>query len=261
MNLRDVLAAPDLSEVTDVATVTAVNSDGSLGVDFGGREVNPVAALDTGWTPSVGLVVACVQLQQSWLVLGPVRSSNAATVPVMSSLAFPFDVLPAASGAVSPLVVNVSDTGSWRPRGPGGWMQSDVYQGAYSTTWGYYRGCYFYGGTAFDALAGTTCTSLTIHLSRKGSGGIAGAESVYLAPHTHASQPSGAPYFPVGARKHLGPAWNGTADIALPVEWGQGLIDGQYAGIGHLYSGTADYAIFNGKAADALTGRLTIVFS
>lgn len=260
MILRDAL--PSLSDdALDLATISAVNADGSLGVDFGGRESNPVPALDTGWTPSVGMTVACARLGTSWLVLGPTRTSNPATVAASLSLAFPFNVLAASTGATSPLTVSATGTGSWRPSGPGGWMSSDVYQGAYSTKWGFYRGCYFYGSGAFDAMEGTRCTGLTIHLSRKGNGGIAGAESVWLAPHTHPTQPGAKPYFPVAAKRYDGPAWNGTADIALPVEWGQGLIDGKYAGIGHLYSGTGDYAIFNSKADDALTGRLTVSFT
>ena len=261
MNLRDVIATPNLDTV-DVATILAVYADGTLSVDFGGgRVVDPCPALDTGWTPSKGLSVACVRMAASWLALGPIRSANPATVATSASLAFPFVVLGSAPVSASPLVVSATGTGSWRPSGPGGWMQSDVYQGAYSTQWGFYRGCYFYGSSAFDSLAGTTCTGLTITLSRKGSGGVAGPESVWLAPHPEPTKPGGAPYFPVAAVKYAGPAWGGTSTITLPTEWGQGLIDGKYAGIGHLYAGTADYAIFNSVGADSASGRLSVSFS
>jgi hypothetical protein len=262
MMLRDAFGPANESDTLDLALVNALNSDGTLGVDFGGGKISdPVPALDSGWTPTIGMTVACARLGTSWLVLGPTRSSNPSTVGVSASLAFPFVVLAAASGASSPVTVSASATGSWRPSGPGGWMSSDVYQGAYSTKYGFYRGCYFYGSTAFDAMAGTTCTGLTITLSRKSSGGVSGAEDVWLAPHGHASQPSTKPFFPVAARKYAGPAWGGTVTITLPTEWGQGLIDGTYAGIGHLYSGTGDYAIFNSVASDAASGRLAVSFA
>lgn len=263
MSLRDAFAinADDDDRVV-LGALSALNADGTVGVDFGGGiEANPVPALDSGWTPSVGLTVACARFGTSWLVLGPTRRSNPTTVGVSASLAFPFTVLGASSGASSPVTVSATGTGSWRPSGPGGWMSSDVYQGAYSTKYGFYRGCYFYGSSAFNALEGATCTGLTITLSRKGSGGISGAESVWLAPHGHATQPGGKPAFLATARKYTGPAWGASATITLPAEWGQGLIDGTYAGIGHLYAGTADYAIFNSVGADAASGRLSIAFA
>lgn len=260
-NLRDALAPETGLETVEVATVTALNADGTLGVDFGGRVADPVPALDTGWVPAEGMAVACVRMGGSWLVLGPTRSANATTAPVDITFAFPFDVLPAATVVPSPLVVSATATGSWRPRGPGGWMQSDVRQGAVSTAWGYYDGLWFYGSGAFASLEGQTATSLTIRVSRPSSGGVGAPEPLYIAPHVHPTQPGGAPYFPVAPRKYPGPAWGGTSTITLGTDWGQGLIDGKYAGLGLRYSGTADYVILNSVSTDALSGQLTLGFS
>lgn len=260
-SLRDALAgSPDSSALVSSATVTDLGADGTVSVDLGSGRVVASAMVLATYTPAVGDVVQAIRRdEQSWLVLGTTRSSNPTTVDVTASLAFPFNVVPAAPGVANPLVVAANNIQSWRNNE--GWYgaseSNNAAQGAYSTTWGYYRGCYFYGN-AFTSLAGRTCTGLTIRLHRKGSGGISGAERIWLAPHTHASQPSGSPYFTESARQVGTLAWNATDTFTLPTAWGQALIDGRYKGFGHLYLGTADYAVMHGLETDSLSGQLSL---
>lgn len=259
--LRDALSKPDPDPLVWLATITSIDAGGTVGIDLGGGRTIDVASVLSSYTPRVGDVVQVLRRDGStWLVLGDVRDSNQTTVDVTTSLSFPFNVAPAAPAVANPFVVDSNNIQSWRNNE--GWSgaaeSNNAAQGAFSTTWGYYRGCYFYGSTAFSALKGATCTGITIRLHRDGSGGIAGGERQWIAPHTHATQPSGAPYFPVGATNVGSLAWNGIGTFALPTIWGQRLIDGVYKGFGHLYLGTADYSICVGLGSDALSGRLSI---
>lgn len=263
-DLRDVLTSPDDVGAVLTATIASIDADGTVGVDFGGgRTVDRCAVLSV-YTPVMGDSVQVLRRDaSSFLVLGAVRDFNATSVSVSASLAFPYNVYAPLPSTPTPstgtLVVPATAIRSWRDNE--GWSgaseSNSAAQGAYSTRWGYYRGCYFYG-SAFSSLKGATCTRLRIRLHRKGAGGIAGPENVYLALHAHASIPSGAPYFTTGARRVGSLAWNDTAEFDLPVSWGQALINGTAKGIGHLYLGTADYAVFHGLGTDSLSGRLTL---
>ena len=263
MLLRDALSGgPDSDELAPSGTITGVSADGTVAVDFGGGRVISSCEVLASYTPASGDSVRVMRAgPASWLVLGTVRTSNPTTVDVTASLSFPFNVTPAApSGAASPLVVPAATIRSYRDNE--GWSgaaeSNNAAQGAYSTRYGYYRGCYFYGAGAFTGLAGRTCTSLTIRLARTGSAGIAGGENIWLAPHTHDGIPAGAPYFPVSPVNVGQLAWNGTGTFTLPVAWGQALIDGVYKGIGHRFLGTSDYAVFKGLAADSLSGQISL---
>jgi hypothetical protein len=257
---RAIEGAPDSPPAVSSATVTELAVDGTVTVDLGSGRVVASALVLASYTPSVGDVVQVLRRdEQSWLVLGSTRTSNPTTVDVTASLAFPFNVVAASPGGSNPLVVAPNNIQSWRNNeGWSGAAESNhAAQGAYSTTWGYYRGCYFYG-SPFTALAGRTCTGLTIRLHRTGSGGISGAERIWLAPHTHASQPTSSPYFAASAIQVGTLAWNATGTFTLPTSWGQALIDGTYKGFGHLYLGTADYAIMAGLDTDTLSGQLSL---
>lgn len=259
-DLRDALTSPDALSDIRTGVIASIAADGTVGVDFGGGRVIARCACLATYAPATGEAVQVIRRDaSSWLVLGATRTSNATTVPVGASLSFPFNVKPAASVAANPLVVSAASSRSWRRNE--GWYKPEVYQGAYSTTWGYHRGLYFYGSSAFASLAGQTCTSVTIRLPRTSAGGQSGAEPVYIAPHVHASQPSGSPYFPVAARKFTGAAWGGVVTVTLPADWGQKLIDGVYKGFGLAYDGTTDYAIYQSVAADSTAGRLSIAWS
>jgi hypothetical protein len=260
--LRDALAgAPDAPDAVTSATLTEIATDGTVSVDLGSGRVVASAMVLATYTPSVGDVVQVIRRDTStWLVLGPTRTSSPATTNVTLSLSFPFNVTPASPGGANPLVVAANNVQSWRNNeGWSGAAESNrAGQGAYSTTWGYYRGCYFYGAGAFTGLAGRTCTGVTLRLHRTGSGGISGAERMWIAPHTHATQPASAPYFPVAAVNIGSLAWNATGTFSLPTSWGQKLIDGVYKGFGHLYLGTADYAICHGLDTDSLSGQVSL---
>jgi hypothetical protein len=257
---RAIEGAPDSPPAVSSATVTELAVDGTVTVDLGSGRVVASALVLASYTPAVGDVVQVLRRdEQSWLVLGSTRTSNPTTVRVRTSLAFPTRVLSAPPGGSNPLVVAPNNIQSWRTK-VNSWTGEDesnrAAQGSY-TTRGYYEGCYFYGN-AFTSLAGRTCTGLTIRLHRRGSGGIAGAERIWLAPHTHASQPTSSPYFAASAQNVGTLAWNASDTFTLPTSWGQALIDGRYKGFGHLYLGTADYAIMHGLDTDSLSGQLSL---
>lgn len=265
-DLRDSLVrSPDDFGVIRPATIRTVNTDGTVDVDLGDGRMVAAARVLSSYTPGSGRVVEVMARDtSSWLVLGEARTSNPTTVDAQVSMSFPFNVTPAApSGAANPLVTSAVDVQSWRNNeGWNGAAESNrVAQGAHSTAWGYYRGLYFYGANTFASLDGRTCTSLSIRIARLGRGGNGAAEPVWLAPHTHATQPSGAPYFAAPAINVGSLAWNLSATFTLPAAWGQGLIDGRYAGIGHLYLGTADYALFHGLDTNPQSGQLSMGWS
>ena len=262
--LRDAMPTPDANGVQK-AIVTSVSADGTAAIDLPGvGSVDSCAVLDT--TSSPPLPGDTVQVMRtgpmSWLVLGKIRTFNPPAARITASLSFPFNVTPAASGAANPLVVPANNIRSYRSNeGWSGATESNrAAQGAYSTRWGYYRGCYFYGSGAFSSIAGHTCTSFKIRLSRLSSGGIAGGENQWLALHAHPTIPSTAPLFTVGAVNVGTLAWGASAVFTLPTWWGQRLID-VGGGVGHLYSGTSDYSICKSLSEDSLSGRLEFGWS
>lgn len=257
MNLRDALAQKDSPEHVQSATIYSIDPAGTVGIDFGGGQIVDRAYVLSSYDPVIGAAVEVLQRTKStWLVLGEIRGSNSTTLGFTRSWAFPYNVTPANPSVADPFVVNANAVRSWRVTDP--WTKNEAYQGAYTTTWGYYRGLYFYGNGAFSPIAGATCTGITIRLHRTGSGGNGGAEPCWIAPHVHESVPTGSPYFAESAVNVGSLAWNGVGTFALPTSWGQGLIDGTYKGFGHLYLGTSDYAIFHAYGTDSLTGQLSI---
>lgn len=261
LDLALALAPADTLATISAATIADIAADGTVSVDLGGGRVVPgCRVLATSYSPTTGDSVEVVRRDaNSFLVLGAVRTSAPTTVEVSDSVGLAWTVQPAYGEAASSgsKIVNATDTQSYRSSDK--WERDDVYQGAYSSSvsLGYFRGCYFYGN-AFGSLVGKRCTRLRIRLSRKGSGGIAGAESIYLAPHAHASRPSGSPIWRASARNVGSLAWGDSGTFDLPVSWGQALIDGTVKGFGHLRDSSSDYAIFNSLAADSLSGRLTL---
>jgi hypothetical protein len=222
------------------------------------------------YTPQTGDPVQVMRRDNaSWLVLGTTRTSNPTTVAVGRSWGFPYNITPAtpppvgSGGPANPYVVAAGATHSWRDSE--GWsvtIGDTVGQGAFSTQYGYYRGCYFYGDTAFAALAGRTCTRLRIKIVRTGAGGLTGGTQQIIAPHAHGSQPANPPYFiPSFGTVNAGSvAWSSSGTFDLPVSWGQALIDGTARGLGHLLlaAGNGNYSLNAGKSADSTTGQLTI---
>lgn len=258
LTLRDALTAPDSDLLVSAAVVTAIYADGTADIDLGGGRRVKACPVLASYTPATGDNVQALRRDSSsWLVLGATRLSNATTVSVGNSLSFPYNVNPAPVSVANPFVVSATRTASWRNNE--GWYLTEPRQGSYSTTYGYHRGLYFYGANAFAPLAGTTVTRVRIHLARQSSGGSGGGVPNYLAPHVHATQPSGEPIFTTSSATNVGSlAWGASGDFDLPVAYGQALVNGTAKGIGHLYLGTTYYSILQSLAADASVGRLTI---
>lgn len=257
MSLRDALATPDALGDIITATVSAVAADGTVSLDFGGGRVVSRCPVLSTFTPGPGDSVQVLRRDSSsWLVLGTIRTSSPATVNVTASLSFPFNVLPATSRA-TPFDVWAAGSRSWRQ--DLGWDRATVVQGSPSAADGYHRGLYFYGDVIPD-LAGRLATSLSITIVRE-AGGTAAAVPVYIAPHAHDAQPTGAPYFTADPIVVGTIAPGATLTFTLPTAWGQDLIDRKVKGFGHLYLGTEDYAVFTSPATVGGSGRLILGWS
>lgn len=259
------LSSPDSSAAVATATIVGINADGTVVVDFGAARRSGKCLVLAGYTPLFGDVVQVLARDgSSWLVLGSVRTSNATTQNLVVSCRTPRNIVPSTSGVPNPFVVSAAATGSWRDAD--GWSQSAPYQGAYSPSRGYYRGCYFYGPGAFAALAGRTVTSVQIRLHRHtaiGGGGVGSSGPIgqYIAPHPHPAQPGEPPYLPVGAYLAgtlTAPDDNQAGWFSLPVSWGQALADGQFAGFAHVQLTAADYQRCKSVAEDGASGQLSI---
>lgn len=260
LDLARALAPADTPATIIGATITEISSDGTATVDLGGGRLVPGCRVLAAYAPAPGDSVEVVRRDDStFLILGAVRTSNVTTVDVAGSITLAWNVQPAyvEPADTGTKVVNCADTHSCRS---GDWERDEIYQGAYLPSYGYWRGCYFYGN-AFGSLVGKRCTRIRITISRKAEGGIAGEEDVYLAPHVHASRPGSSPIFKAAAVKVGTLSWGETGTFDLPVSWGQGLINGTMRGFGHIRDSTSTYAIFNSLAGDPASGRLTIDWS
>ena len=262
--LRDALVGPDNLGLIQSATITAVYADGTVDVDLGADRIVAGCPVLAPYAPVVGAPVQLIRRDlQTWLVLGATLTTANTTVDVARSWGLPYAVLAqptgsAAGDATGTLTVNAAAIASFRENE--GWSKYPTapLQGAYSTTWGYYRGLYFYGANAFASHKGRKITRARNRHSRYDHGGIAGGERQWLAAHAHATRPSSSPIFTSAATNVGTLAWSTALDFDLPLYVGQALADGRAKGIGHLYFGTADYSICKGLAADALSGRLIL---
>ena len=264
----------DAALVGQQATIVAVAPDsgaagipGTVTIDLGGGRLVPDTIVLGSYAPVQGDVVEVLNRDENhWIVLGPRRTTNPAAQSIAAEWLVAYDVSSPVTAA-NPLVVDPVATGSWRPAD--GWSGAylptadTVAQGAYSTQFGYYRGCYFYGPGVFSALAGRRCTRLRIRVHRLGSGGSAGATQQVIGPHPHATQPAGEPYFPWGAINVGALAWGATATFDLPASWGDLLVSGAASGLGHalLATGNGNQSYAAGRAADGQTGRVTVDWS
>lgn len=257
MDLRDLIFSPEAAG--SLATITAVASDGTVSLDMGGGRIVDSCSVIGSYVPESGRPVVVLRLQESatYLVLGEVRTSN--TTPVTSvSLAFPYNVVPAAPTTANPLTVNAIASASWRDFDGWAWRPSNAMQGAYSAGYGYYRGLYFYGAGAFADLSGARCTRARIKLHRDSGVGNSAATPMMLALHAHQTRPGGAPTFTTAATMVGSLAWSSAATFDLPISWGQALIDGRAAGVGHLRLDRATYSQMASLAADSTSGRLLL---
>lgn len=245
-SLRDALSGRPAPDGT-TAKIYRLHTDGTLDLDFGGgRIVGPVVMLDT-FTPTTGRLVSVMQYPNGqYIVLGVARTANASTQRETLALAFPFNVLPG-TGAPNPLTIPAASSGSYRSADGWAWLSDGtVAQGANSTAYGYYKGCWFYGDNAFAALAGRTVTHIAMTVARKNpGGGVSGAQVITAALHAHGTRPAGEPTF-INAGFNIGSlAWGASAEFDLPVDWGQALVNGTAKGVGllRLASGNGNYSL------------------
>ncbi len=281
-DLADFLAPPsDADNPVISAVVEDVHANGTVDLSFSGGLAFDVPVL--GWyTPATGDVVRVLRPSRTqFLVLGTTRVSNPATVRVAASrtMSWTVEAAPAApdpvdnpSGLVSPFVVSAESSGAYRSADA--WAnRSDLYQGAFNTSLGYYTGCSFYG-TKPQSAKGVTVTRCRIQMRRQQSShGTTAPAYLYVFPHAHTSRPSGAPVLRTDAINgvrgpiRVGPLSRGEASTLpgfdLPKQWGQALVDGLVKGfaIRRDVTGLENYVILDGRASYADSGRLSIEFA
>ena len=253
----------DTTTTLQTASIESINSDGTVDLRLvdGVRYSVPVGSW---YTPATGDSVKVMRADPfSLFVLGTVKDTNATTVNVATNFLFPYNVtsVPVSDpgGDSGTETFQVTDTKSWRHLD--GWSRIDVYQGAYSSSYGYWSGCYFYGSAPQNTLKGKTVTSGTIRLHRKSEGGNSANVPQYIAPHAHKSQPSSSPNFTASARNVGLLDWGEAHEFSLPKAWLQKLVDGdpKVHGFGHRISATGSkYSIAYNDGGDSNTGRLTI---
>jgi hypothetical protein len=259
-SLRDALAsAPEPDGTT--AKIYRVYADGTVDLNLGGGRIfGPVHVVDT-YTPHTGQLVATLTYPNGQkFVLGAVRTANATTQRETVACAFPFNVLPGTSSVANPYVIPAGASGSWRSADGWAWLSDGtVAQGANSTAYGYYRGCWFYGDAAFDALAGRTVTRIALTVARKSAGGVAGAQLHTVALHAHGTRPGGEPTFVTGGFDTAPLAWGASGEFDLPVDRGQSLVNRTARGVGllRMASGNGNYSLCQ-PAGVSDSGRLRI---
>ena len=246
-SLRDALASTPEPDGT-TAKIYRLYTDGTVDLDLGGGRIfGPVNVLST-YTPTTGALVSIMTYPNGQkIVLGLTRTANATTQRETVGLAFPYNVLPGTGGVANPYVVPAASSGSYRSAD--GWAflsDGTVAQGAYSTAYGYYKGCWFHGDSAFAALAGRTVTRIALTVARKNpGGGVSGAQMHTAALHAHGTRPAGEPTFVTGGSDIGSLAWGAAAEFDLPVWWGQALVNGTAHGVGllRLASGNGNYSL------------------
>jgi len=261
-SLRDALASNSAPDGT-TAKIYRVYADGTVDLNLGGGRIfGPVNVLDT-YTPTTGALVSIMTYPNGQkIVLGSLRTANATTQRETVALAFPFNVLPGTSSVANPYVVPAAASGSWRSADGWAYLGGTVAQGAYSTAYGYYKGCWFYGDGAFDALAGRTVTRVALTVERESAGGVAGAQMHTAALHAHGTQPGGEPTFVSEGRDIGSLAWGAAAEFDLATVWGQALVDGAAHGVGllRMASGNGNYSLCQ-PAGVSSSGQLRIWWS
>lgn len=254
------------------ATVTAVNEDDTVSLDWGAQD-SQVPCASSYRNRQVGDVVTVQRPDGLLLVTGTTGSPDAEdelseTVASLASdivrltktvadLAEQID--PGGGSAppapVSKEKVSIFNTGqgSWRP---GGQTDNDVKQGAWvGQDW---HGGWFYGTQIADACAGRTVQKMSLRLSRRddGSGWNRGVRA-HIDAHTLGSKgdPAGNQVGSLATISvSLSPGEKAWRD--LPPDWITELANGTAKGFMASGSGSGSYLIFSGIA-----GRLDITFN
>ncbi|CDQ22565.1 phage tail spike protein [Halobacillus karajensis] len=130
------------------------------------------------------------------------------------------------------------------------WSETDVLQGqGYGA--GPYRGCWFFGSTPSNTVAGKTIKQIRIYVTRAIKSGDDTSVPIEFRLHSHTSQPSGEPnlsntYHHVDFKRREG-KW-----VWLPSSFYSLFESGTWKGVG-IYSGTANYARMNPSATLEIT--------
>lgn len=247
------------ADLPQSAVIDSVNADGTVDLQYLGGLALSVPVVGS-YTPSSGDVVQVMRRgPSSLLVLGPVRVTNATSTKVRTDLTVVYNVGPvpsAESDTKGTYTIYASNSGAYRSAD--GWgSRNDVLQGAYTPRYGYYRGCWFYGATAFDKLKGRTVKRIRISLKRKIGSGVYAAEPISIWTHKNATKPKGAPYLVSKiATVRLAVEDSGTFD--LPVSAGQALANGSVKGFAIRDDSTGNYLALYGENAWKDSGKLTI---
>lgn len=252
------------------ARIEGVNADGTVDLSYRGSLIFGAQVL--GWyTPASGAIVKVARLNVgTYLVLGSTRTSNPTSVDVIASYSLPWNVQPVSrgidltdnpGGKTDPYLVTAYSSASFRQRG--GWDNTKVIQGAYTTSYGWYTGCWFYGLKP-QALRGVTVESLKIHIKREVGSTRAGAIPIYFWPHPYTSRPGEAPrvYDSINGQRAPsrvpGVLVGNTATYNLPKVWGQALVEGRIKGFAVRILDRNNYCVLSSVNDYPASGRLTI---
>lgn len=143
---------------------------------------------------------------------------------------------------------------SWRDNFGGQWYgQNEVVQGQWSS-YGIYRGLWFFGSGVASTLAGKTIKSMRLKVTRKSAGGSSGAVTIYFRPHNYASKPGGQPSFP-STYTTATFKWGESKWITIPSSFYTYFTNSSYDGIGIYVNSTSNsyYAKFSNSATLEVT--------
>lgn len=235
-------------------TVTTKDGSGNITVEFLGQVVT--ARANRVITPAVDDVVLITWVSGVWVATA-VLGVSAAAAPAYGVT----DSQPPPSTTTtvrSTKTFAAKESRSWRPNFGGQWRtdNDDVYQGSYSS-FGPYKGCWFYGSSIVNALSGATAVSGTIRV-RRISGGSYSSQTVTLRELAVGSRPSGEPSF---TNSFTGPSLKigETESFALPSATLGRLISGATRGLGIYVAGSSPYVVLDGRAGFSGSGLLTLV--
>jgi hypothetical protein len=218
MDFAGVRVSPGSTVVRGIAQ-GAVTAGKTVTVRIAGTDVVCLAARDL--TTAAGDIV--VGLRQPGQVVILARLFASAPSAPDESTGIP---TPEPSTRSGTLTVKPKETRSYRS---GGWRNDmdDLFQ----SVWGgdVYTGCAFYG-TSPRSLAGSTVTGIRLKLKRL-RGGDSSPRTPTLWKVTQSSRPAGAPTRTGSSTDGPLLSVNETNDFALPVAWGQALVDGTIGGL------------------------------
>lgn len=144
---------------------------------------------------------------------------------------------------------------SWRPNYGGQWYDgSDVLQGKWSS-WGVYKGLWFFGSSVRNTVNGKTIKRIRVKLSRANNSGYSSSVNAIIRPHGYSSQPTGEPSFLGSVTHSVGFKWGESKWVTLPSSFHSYFANGQAYGIGIYTTSTSNtnYMRFKGSCEIEIT--------